>query len=281
MFARLSNSWELVKASWHVLLADKELLIFPIISFVASLIVMATFAIPTLFAGLLDSMITDSGVSIFGYIVAFLFYVTLYTVTIFANAALVGAAMIRLKGGDPTVGDGFQIATQHLGSIVGYAAIAATVGMILRAISERSGQRGRAIVSLIGFAWGIATFLVVPVLVVEEVGPMEAVKRSAGLLKQTWGEQIAGNFSIGLIFGLLTVVVILLGVPLAILAAASNSIGMLVTVIVAVILLVIVLALISSTLSGIYTAAVYRYATTGDTGGYFDANMVKGAFKVK
>ncbi|MCA9994408.1 MAG: hypothetical protein KDE56_01595 [Anaerolineales bacterium] len=281
MFARLSNSWELVKASWHVLLADKELLIFPIISFVASLIVMATFAIPTLFAGLLDSMITDSGVSIFGYIVAFLFYVTLYTVTIFANAALVGAAMIRLKGGDPTVGDGFQIATQHLGSIVGYAVIAATVGMILRAISERSGQLGRAIVSLIGFAWGIATFLVVPVLVVEEVGPMEAVKRSAGLLKQTWGEQIAGNFSIGLIFGLLTVVVILLGVPLAILAAASNSIGMLVTVIVAVILLVIVLALISSTLSGIYTAAVYRYATTGDTGGYFDANMVKGAFKVK
>lgn len=101
MFARLSNSWELVKASWHVLLADKELLIFPIISFVASLIVMATFAIPTLFAGLLDSMITDSGVSIFGYIVAFLFYVTLYTVTIFANAALVGAAMIRLKGGEP------------------------------------------------------------------------------------------------------------------------------------------------------------------------------------
>lgn len=281
MFARLSNSWELVKASWHVLLADKELLIFPIISFVASLIVMATFAIPTLFAGLLDSMITDSGVSIFGYIVAFLFYVTLYTVTIFANAALVGAAMIRLKGGDPTVGDGFQIATQHLGSIVGYAVIAATVGMILRAISERSGQLGRAIVSLIGFAWGIATFLVVPVLVVEEVGPMEAVKRSAGLLKQTWGEQIAGNFSIGLIFGLLTFVVILLGVPLAILAAASNSIGMLVTVIVAVILLVIVLALISSTLSGIYTAAVYRYATTGDTGGYFDANMVKGAFKVK
>lgn len=281
MFARLSNSWELVKASWRVLLADKELLIFPIISFVASLIVMATFALPTFFAGLLDSMITDNGVSIFGYIVAFLFYVTLYTVTIFANSALVGAALIRLKGGDPTVGDGFQIATQHLRSIVGYAVIAATVGMILRAISERSGQLGRAIVSFIGFAWGIATFLVVPILVVEDVGPMEAVKRSAGLLKQTWGEQIAGNFSIGLIFGLMTFGGVLLGVLLAIVAAASGSVGLLVTVVLAVIVLVMVLALVSSTLSGIYTAAVYRYATTGDTGGYFDADMVKGAFKVK
>jgi hypothetical protein len=281
MFARLSNSWELAKASWRVLLADKELMIFPIVSLIASLIVMATFALPTLFAGFLDSLLTDGGVSIFGYIVAFLFYVTLYTVTIFANSALVGAAMIRLKGGDPTVGDGFRIAFQHLGSIVGYAVISATVGMILRAVSERSGQIGRAVVSLIGFVWGIATFLVVPILVVEEVGPVEAVKRSAGLLKQTWGEQIAGNFSIGLIFGLLTFGTILLGIPLAILAANSGSVALLIAVILVVVLLVILLSLISATLTGIYTAAVYRYATTGDTGGYFDADMVKGAFKVK
>lgn len=281
MFSRLSNSWELVKASWRVLLADKELLIFPIISFVASLIVMATFAIPTFLAGFLDTLLTNGEVSIFGYIVAFLFYVTLYTVTIFANSALVGAALIRLKGGDPTVGDGFRIATQHLRAIVGYAAIAATVGMILRAISERSGQLGRIIVSFIGFAWGIATFLVVPILVVEEVGPLDAVKRSAKLLKETWGEQIAGNFSIGLIFGLLTFGVILLGVPLAILAGLSGSIGLLITIILLLVLLIMALSLISSTLSGIYIAAVYRYATTGDTGSYFDPEMVKGAFKVK
>ncbi|MFZ1399721.1 MAG: DUF6159 family protein [Candidatus Promineifilaceae bacterium] len=281
MFKRLSNSWELVKASWRVLLADKELMVFPLIAFLASLLVLATFAVPTVLAGVLDSAVTDGTMGVYSYVVAFLFYAVMYFVTIFFNTALVGAAMIRLEGGDPTVRDGFRIAFSKIGTIFGYAVIAATVGTILRAISERSGAIGRIVVSLVGFVWNIATFLVVPVLVVENVGPVEAVKRSGSLLKQTWGEQIAGNLSVGFIFGLITFGVILLGIPLIILAVISGSVALIVTAVLLVILLIMGISLVSSTLSGIYTAAVYRYATTGDTGGYFDADMVKGAFKLK
>jgi hypothetical protein len=281
MFQRLTNSWELVKASWRVLLADKELMVFPVIAFFASLVVMVTFAVPTVLAGVLDTAVTNGDVGIFSYVVAFLFYAVMYFVTIFFNSALVGAAMIRLEGGDPTVRDGLRIATSKLGTIFGYAVIAATVGTILRAISERSGTIGRIVVSLVGFVWNIATFLVVPVLVVENVGPLEAVKRSGSLLKETWGEQIAGNLSVGVIFGLITFGVILLGIPLVILAVLSGSVALVVTAVALVILLIMAVSLVSSTLSGIYTAAVYRYATTGDTGGYFDADMVKGAFKLK
>ena len=281
MFQRLSNSWELVKASWRVLLADKELMIFPLVAFLASLVVLATFAVPTVLAGMLDSAVTNGDVGVFSYVVAFLFYVVMYSVTIFFNSALVGAAMIRLEGGDPTVRDGFRIATSKFGNILGYAVIAATVGTILRAISERSGSIGRFVVSLVGFAWNIATFLVVPVLVVENVGPIDAVKRSGRLLKETWGEQIAGNLSVSFIFRLITFGVILLGIPLVILAVMSGSVGLIVTAVALVIMLIMLISLVSSTLSGIYTAAVYRYATTGDTGGYFEADMVKDAFKLK
>ena len=281
MFQRLSNSWELVKASWRVLLADKELMVFPLVAFFASIVVLITFAVPTVLAGVLDSAMANGELSIFSYIVAFLFYAVMYFVTIFFNSALVGAAMIRLEGGDPTVRDGFRIAFSKLGTIFGYAVIAATVGTILRAISERSGAIGRIVVSLIGFVWNIATFLVVPVLVVENVGPLDAVKRSGSLLKETWGEQIAGNLSVGFIFGLISFLVILAGIPLVILAVISGSVGLIVTAVVLIILLLMLISLVSSTLSGIYTAAVYRYATTGDTGGYFDADMVKGAFKLK
>lgn len=280
MFAKISNSWELVKASWRVLMADKELMVFPVVSFIASVIIIATFAVPTILAGVLDEMFTGDS-RILSYIVLFLFYVVLYTATIFSNSALVGAALIRLKGGDPTVGDGFRIALGHLRQILGYAIISATVGLILRIISERSNAIGQFIASAIGLVWGLATFLVIPVLVVEDVGPMEAVKRSAALLKETWGEQIAGNFSIGLIFGILTFVAIILSIPLIILAASANSVGLIITVIVAAVLVIMALALISSTLSGIYTAAVYRYATTGDMGSYFEADLIKGAFKQK
>jgi hypothetical protein len=205
----------------------------------------------------------------------------MYFVTIFFNSALVGAAMIRLEGGDPTVRDGLRIAFSKLGTILGYAVIAATVGTILQAISVRSGAIGRIVVSLVGFVWNVATFLVVPVLVVEKVGPLDAVKRSAGLLKETWGEQIIGNLSVGFIFGWITFGVILLGIPVVVLAVMSGSVALIVTAVLLIILLVMAVSLVSSTLSGIYMAAVYRYATTGDTGGYFDADLVKGAFKLK
>jgi hypothetical protein len=189
MFTRLANSWELVKVSAAVLQQDRELLIFPLVSALASLLVMATFAVPMFLAGLFEAMFADEfgAARIVGYIVAFTFYLVQYSVILLANAAPVGAAMIRLDGGDPTVGDGFRIAWQHVGAIFGYAAIAATVGVILRALSER-GTLGRLVSSLAGVVWNVATYLVVPLLVVEGVGPVDAIKRSGSLLKQTWGE---------------------------------------------------------------------------------------------
>ena len=135
MFERFNRSWELVKASWAVLRQDKELLIFPIVSFLGSIVVLITFAIPMIAAGVFDSMASrgSDDIGFFGLVVGFLFYLVMYTVVIFSNTALVGAAMIRLDGGNPTLADGFRIARERLGIIVAYAAISATVGMILRA----------------------------------------------------------------------------------------------------------------------------------------------------
>lgn len=280
MFKKLTNSWDLVKASWQVLRADKELLIFPVISAVASLIVMATFALPAIAAGFFDSAVAGD-VGVFSYLIGFLFYIILYFVTFFFNTALVGAAMIRLDGGDPTVGDGLRIAASHAGSLLGYAAIAATVGMVLRAISERSGLLGRLVVSLIGFVWNVATFLVVPVLVVEGVGPVEGIKRSAELLKRTWGEQIVGNFSIGTIFGLISFVVIVGGIIGMVLAGVAGLTAVVILVLALMVLALVAIGLLSSALSGVYTAAVYRYATTGETSSYFDPALIKGTFKTK
>ncbi|RME42834.1 MAG: hypothetical protein D6791_16800, partial [Chloroflexi bacterium] len=128
-------------------------------------------------------------------------------------------------------------------------------------------------------AWNIATFLVVPVLVVEDVGPVDAIRRSVELLKKTWGEQIAGNLSIGLIFGLLTFGVFVLGVPAIVLAAMSKSVALIVLAILVFVLVLVFLGLINSALSGIYTAAVYQYAVTGEAGHYFREDLVRNAFR--
>jgi len=274
---RIRRSWALAKASWSVLRADRELLVFPFISFFALLVVLILFAVPLAVVGI--GNLEKGELRPAGIVLVFALYVVGYTVAFFFNTALVGAAMIRLNGGDPTVNDGMRIAMSRLPAIIGYALIAATVGMILRWISERAGFLGAIVAGVLGFAWGIATFLVVPVLVVENIGPIDAVKRSGGLLRKTWGEQLLGGFGLGLVFGLIMIGVALLG-GLVIVALAAVSTSLLVVGIVALTLALGAVALIASALGGIYTAAVYRYATTGEAGN-FGTEAMQAAFRNK
>jgi Family of unknown function (DUF6159) len=282
VFEKLSNSWELVKASAAVLRADKELLLFPVISAILSILVVVTFAVPAVLAGVFASGAVDAGgFTAVGYAGVLLFYVVQYFVIFFCNTALVGAALIRLRGGDPTVADGFRIAASRIQPILGYAFIAATVGMVLRALSERSGLLGRLVVSMIGLAWNMATFLVVPVLVVEDVGPIDAIRQSASYLKRTWGEQIVGNIGMGLVFGLISLGTLAAGVVLIVAAAATQSTFLIIFVAACLLMAFVTIALISSALSGVYAAAVYRYAAEGEAGAFFTPAMVRSAFRAK
>jgi hypothetical protein len=283
MFARLSRSWNLVKASAGVLAEDKELLVFPLISTGALIVVLIAFAVPVIGLGALDGMAggQDGRISTAMYVVGFLFYFVHYFVIIFFNTALVGAAMIRLDGGNPTLRDGLNVAMSKLGVIAGYALIAATVGMILRAIEERVGFIGRIVVGLLGAAWAIATYLVVPVLAARDVGPIDAVKESALLLKKTWGENLIGHVGLGLAFGLIIFGVILVGGFFVLVAAMGHSAFLMITALVLTILAVGILLLVQGALTGIYAAALYRYATKGETTSGFAAEDMKLAFARK
>ncbi len=283
MFDRLSRSWRLVKASAAVLRQDKELLLFPLISLGALVLVLASFAVPVIGLGVLDGLSghSDQRISIGMYAIAFLFYFSQYFVIFFFNAALVGAAMMRLDGGNPTLGDGLRIATSKIGVIAGYAVIAATVGMILRAIEERVGFIGRIIVGLLGVGWTLATYLVVPVLAARDVGPIDAIKESATLLKKTWGENVIGQVGIGLAFGFVVFGVVLCGLFLVIVAALAHSPFLVISALVLGILAVGIALLVQGALAGIYAAALYRYASTGEGTQGFDANALKLAFAPK
>jgi hypothetical protein len=283
MFERFARSWSLIKASASVLKQDKELLLFPLLSSIATLLVAAAFILPALGLGALDGLdrVDEQGLPPLAYLLAFLFYLAQYFVIFFFNTALVGAAMIRLQGGDPTVSDGLRIASSKLGVIFGYALIAATVGMILRAIQERAGWIGRWIAGLLGAAWTVASFLVVPVLVSRDIGPIEAVKQSALMLKRTWGENVIGQGGIGLVFGLINFAVLVLGIGLIVGAAMSQNVVLIVLTVAVVVIALVLGALIQTALSGIYSAALYRYASGDGESQGFEAAMLSDAFAPK
>lgn len=277
---RFQRSWALTKCSLQVLRSDRELLVFPLVASLAAILVAATFVLPMFGLGLFEQ-IDDGGLSIGLYVWGFAFYLVQYFVIFFFNSALVGAAMIRLDGGDPTVADGLRIARGKWKQILGYAAIAATVGLILRAIEERAGFIGRIVIGFIGVAWTLATFLTVPLLVARDIGPVDAVKESASLLKQTWGENIIGNAGIGLVLGLVNIALILVGGALVMFLAIQGLAALAITMGIVVVLAVIMVALAQSALSGIYSAILYRYAVAGDAPQGFDGMLLQSAFQRK
>lgn len=279
MFEKISRSWSLIKASAAVLRSDSELLVFPLLSSVSALLVLASFAAPLLLVGGPDSARWQQDEIQVGLMVwGFLFYLVQYFVIFFFNTALVGAAMIRLQGGDPTLADGMRIAFSRIGTIFGYAAIAATVGLLLRLIEQRAGAIGKWIAGLLGMAWTFASFLVVPVLVHENVGPLAAVKQSAQLLRKTWGENLVGSGGIGVVGGLLMVLLVVTGIAAAVFAFINQLVGLGITVLVLTVVGALLLGLVQAALTGIYSAALYRYASVGEGSPGFAPALLGSAF---
>ncbi len=276
MFEKFSRSWELVKASAAVLRSDKELMLFPVLSGAATLVVLATFLVP-MFA----LRIFEGGFGVGGVIFGFLFYFCQYSVIIFFNCALVAAAMIRLDGGDPTLRDGFEAAKSRLPAIFGYAAIAATVGVLLQGLKQQDNNfLVKLIGSGLGAAWTLATFLVAPILVSRDIGPIDALKHSAALLKRTWGENAVGQIGIGAAFGLITFAMVLVGIGLTVLAAQA-SVALAVVVAITAGLAVLLLGIYQAALSGIYSAALYRYAVSHESPPAFKGVQLGQAFAPK
>ena len=284
MAGKFARSWALMKASAAMLRSDKALLAFPLLSGICSLVVAASFLIPVALVAMGDGAHLDGPAhrwSMATYLVLFAFYLVQYFVIVFFNTALAGCALKHLRGEPTSLSDGLALARSRWASILGYALIAATVGLFLRALQERLGLVGRLVAGLFGLAWTVATFLVVPVLASQDVGPVEAVKRSVELLKRTWGENLIGNVGLGAAFGLMTFLAMLLGAVLIGGAVALHSLPAVVVAVVVVVVGMVLLSLVQASLQGIYAAALFSYAEVGQAGAGFDQALLESAFRTK
>jgi hypothetical protein len=275
MFESIGRSIELFRTSWGILMADKKLLAFPLLSGIISLIVLATFIVPLILAQFLQAVVPFG--ELFFYGALFAFYLVSYFVVIFFNTALVSCVNARLQGTEMSVGEGISNSLKHIPSILGWALISATVGIILHLIRERGGIIGQVAAALVGGAWGLVTFFVVPVLVLEDKGVFDAIKESTSLIRKTWGETIIGSGSILLVFMVIGVIGFL-GVLATMLLGSPLLFGIAVVLFIA---LVIVLAIVASAMQGIFVTALYSYARTGTVPSSFNRDLIQNAFVQK
>lgn len=276
---RWARSKALASASWGVLRSDKELMVLPLISGIASIAIAATFLIP---AGLSSKTTTSFGDTTFepgpvAYVLLFLMYIALAYVAIFFKTAMICGADERMRGGEPTIGSALAGAGACAGRLLPWAIVTATVSVILRSLEERAGLLGRIVIGIVGMAWAVVTFLVLPVLVFEKVGVGEAIKRSTSMLKVTWGENLIVNAGIGL----LSFVLALPGVLVIVAGAATGTmLGLGVTVAIGAVWLIGV-ACWSSAMSAVFQLALYRYATQAPLPQQFAAVDLGSAFGPK
>ena len=280
MFATLRRSYLIFRQSLSILSKDKEILLFPLLSGIFTILAFGSMVFGGMTTGLFEHLAKTGDRSLqgnlLGYAMLFVWYFVSWFIVIFFNVAVIHCAKMRLDGGDPTVADGFRAATKHLPRIAMWALISASVGVILRVIAERGKLVGRIVAGLLGAGWSIATYFIVPVMIFENRSLRDSVKQSTSLIAKSWGDSLVAAGGIGAF-------AMLMAIP----GLALPIIGMFISVTAAITLLGVMVAywialsVVASALSSIFRTGLYLYAAEGRTPPGYDEEYVKNAFAPK
>ena len=272
---RISNTWNLIKSSFRVLMEDKKMLLFPILSGVCTLLIVASFFIPVFVMGYFPfvgdpEQLSDTA----KYISIFLFYFINYFIILFFNSAAVAYAIDLMRGGSPTIGAAFGKVQSRLVPLLGWTAIASTVGLILNTIENQSDKIGRIVIAFLGLSWTVVSFLVLPILIVEGKGPFTSLKESVKMVKDVWAEQLVGHFSFGLLFGLILI-------PIALISFAIMSMdGLFVWAGLAMLLVAgLAAGILQWILQSVFMGAVYLYVREHKVPDSFTLSQINSAMR--
>jgi len=288
MPGKISRGWGILKQSWLALGRDKKLLLLPVLSGMACLLILASFVLPLALAPDTWKFLQDEKLQArevwkqpVTYVLTFGFYLSTYFVVVFFNTALVWCAVNRFNGGSPTIAAGLRVALSRFPQILGWALVAASVGTLLKAVEDRLSWLGQWVVRLIGVAWSIVTYFVVPVLAVEGLGPLAAVRRSASLLRKSWGESLVGEVSMGAISTLLAVPALVVMLAAFVAGILTWSMWLAAIPMGLALLYLIAVALVTSALQQVFMAGVYLYAAEGRVPSGFSEDSLRSAFRAK
>jgi hypothetical protein len=269
---KFSNGWTIALNSFKVLKENRQLIIFPILSGVSIIVILASFIAAVFgFSGWnIDNLPDDPAVV--SYVLLFAFYIVNYFVIVFFNMALIHCTSLYFKGQEVTVRQGIDFSISRIGSIFAWAVFAGIVGGVLRVIQENAGSLGKIITGLVGVVWSIATFFVVPVIAYENIGPIAAFKRSANLMKEKWGERIGAGFS----FFLINLVGV---VAIAIVALIIGAVNVIAGVLIAVLGILLLLTIMSA-VKTIFISAIY-HNVNGDPVELYNQQFIDNLFEYK
>ncbi len=277
MAGTFSDSWKLTKTAFRLIAEDRALLVFPLVAGLAILGILALFLLGAFWVlPLASGSAADARSYQLAGVLMFLgLYFGATWVSVYATAALIGAATLKLNGQQPTAADGWRIARSRIGALTAWAFIAATVGLIIQLIARRIGGIAGLVIGIAGGAtWSLATYFIVPVVLYENDGAWRSITRSARIFLNTFGRSLVSNIVVGLLVGAGIFGAFVLGIiGIVLLLSGSTVLGL--VLLGAGIAVGVLVALIGAAAEGILRAALYRYATTGK----IDPDLLPAAYR--
>ncbi|MEO8541525.1 MAG: DUF6159 family protein [bacterium] len=280
---KFGRSMALVSSSWGVLRSNKSLLWLPVMAFALEAVFIGLVALVAVSTGGLEhwaklifqrSLSSLSDVTVLDIVLALGTWIGVSFIAVLSNSVLMAAVFEGFEGRDASLRSGFQVVKPRMGNILRWAILAGSFAFVLNVLYRKGGIVGVVIAWVLDAAWAFATVFVVPILVLKDVGPFEALRESAGLFKRTWGEQVIGGLGIGLTF--------LAGwiAAIAIVVVAALAGGVWVAVPVGAVLFGALLAA-QSAVGAIFTAALYRWANEGAAAPGFEGTDFAAAYVPK
>lgn len=277
------SSWgqsrELTRESWAVLKQHRQLAAYPVLGVAAGLVPMVIF-IPAVYFLATDQNWIGWALVVLGL------YAAALVAAIF-QAGLVVSAAAALDGGEVSFGKGIGAAMGRLGVLSRWAFVSTVVTLLISALR---GNNNSGLVEILfrnvlaaaaGIMWQLITFFVMPAMMLDDLGLIDAIKKSASTFKARWGTQLSGGVRIGGLLGLLVILpaILVLAGGIFLTVAGYWSIGVPLAVIALIAL--IIGGVVLSTMRGIFSVVLYRYATTGAVTAGFTEDQLSHAVKVK
>lgn len=179
-----SRGWSFLKQAWQMAAKDKDLIKPSIMALFAGFIVSLIFIPLMVGAGFL----TSGDNSLVGQIILFVLGAVMifiqYTVGYIFSAMTVYLIYGYLAEGDGVMSKAWAVVKRDFLDLISLAAASTAVNLLKSGVRGKGSSGGRNILAgLIDTVWTEAAFLILPVMVIEDINLKDALKRAGSIIK--------------------------------------------------------------------------------------------------
>lgn len=276
---RLNISIKLMKQTALIVRQRPSLLIFPFIS--TLLIVCALFFAIRPLAHIEETAWKTNQLPTHDYFIFLAIVLLLFglinLITLVFNVSLTICAVKHIKHETYTIGLGFKTGFQCIGKLFRWRIFSNTVGVVVRFLEywvDSWPHYAIAKNTFLSLKIRTAVFFITPIIIQEKLNSFSAIRRSANLVKNKWGDSASYKVSIGVIVFLFNIIflipaliaLLIGGKTIVFIGSAISSVLLLIT------------SIIYAALNTILIAALYLYATDVDVSEFYETELFKNVF---